>query len=97
MKKIRKKPSLFERIVEKVLLTIFLLFYLPLWFVIWLLWFPFNLIGKIADVLEDAERGISESISAFSCAIAALTPECEWKHRYEKLKKKMEVSDNAGK
>ena len=97
MKKTRKKPSLFERIVEKVLLVLFLLFYCSLWLAIFLLRFPFLWLGKVADVLDDLERGLNRSCSAFSQAVGALTPECEWKHQYEKLKKKMEVSDNAGK
>lgn len=97
MKKIRKKPSLFECIVEKVLLVLFLLFYCPLWLAIFLLRFPFLWLGKVADALDDLERGLTRSVSTVSESVAALTPECDWKYQYEKLKKKMEVSDNAGK
>ena len=95
MKKIRKKPSLFECIVEKVLFVLFLLFYCPLWLAIFLLRFPFLWLGKVADALDDLERGIMRSVSTISDAIAALTPECEWKYQYEKLKKRMEA-DNDG-
>lgn len=95
MKKTRKKPSLFERIVEKVLFVLFLLFYCPLWLAIFLLRFPFLWLGKVADALDDLERGIMRSVSTISDAIAALTPECEWKYQYEKLKKRMEA-DNDG-
>jgi hypothetical protein len=95
MKKIRKKPSLFERVVEKVLFVIFLLFFCPLWLAIFLLRFPFLWLGKVADALDDLERGFMRIVSTFSDAVAALTPECEWKYQYEKLKKRMEA-DNDG-
>lgn len=89
-----KKPSLMERIGEKMLMVLYLLLYFPLWLVIFLLRFPFLWLGKIADVLEDMERGLNHSTAAFSEVIAALTPECEWKYQYEKLKKKTEEKDN---
>ena len=88
-----KKPSLMERIGEKILLVIYLVLYVPLWLAVWLLRFPFLWLGKVADVLEDMERGLNRSASACSEVIAAMTPECEWKYQYEKLKKKTEEKD----
>lgn len=91
-----KKPKLIERVVEKILLAVFMPFYFVLWFTIYLLRFPFRLIGKVDDVLDDAERGINRSMSAFGQAVAALTPECEWKYQYEKLKKRTETKSETG-
>lgn len=91
-----KKPKLIERVVEKILLAVFMPFYCVLWFTIYLLRFPFRLIGKVDDVLDDAERGINRSLSAFGEAVAALTPECEWKYQYEKLKKRTETKSETG-
>ena len=90
MKRMNKKPSAFERVLEKLLLLLFLLCYFPLWLVVFLLRFPFEWLGKMADVLEEMERAIGRGLSAFSDGIAALTPECEWKYQYDKLKKKVE-------
>jgi hypothetical protein len=94
MKKTRKKPGVLERIAEKILLVLFLLFYCPLWLAIFLLRFPFLWLGKVADALDDLERGLTRSVSTFSRAVAALTPECEWKHQYEQLKKRTEKEAN---
>ena len=90
MKKTCKKPSILERIAEKMLLVLFLLLYIPVWMVIYFMRFPFLWLGKVAEALEDMERGITRSVSVFSDAVAALTPECEWKYRYEQLKKRTE-------
>lgn len=94
MKKTRKKPSVLERIADKILLVIFLLFYCPLLLAILLLRFPFLWLGKVADALDDLERGLTRSVSTVSEAVAALTPECTWKYRYERLKKRTEKEAN---
>jgi hypothetical protein len=91
-----EKPKLIERIAEKFLLAVYMPIYCVLWFVVGLLRFPFKWIGKIDDVLGDAERGINRSVSVLGDAIAALTPECEWKYQYEKLKKRTETKSETG-
>ena len=72
MKRMNKKPSAFERVLEKLLLLLFMLCYFPLWLVVFLLRFPFEWLGKMADVLEEMERAIGRGLSAFSDGIAAL-------------------------
>lgn len=90
----RKKPSLAERVLRAILFTAMAVPLLLLWMLVYFVRFPFRWIGKIDDVLDDAERGINRFVTAIGEYIAAITPECEWKYQYEKLKKQTEVKSN---
>lgn len=89
-KKKRKKPSLAERVLQKILFSVFAVPLFLLWILIFFLRFPFGWLGKIDEVLDDAERGVGRFVSAIGEYVAAMTPECEWKYQYEKLKKRTE-------
>ena len=93
-KKKRKKPSLAERVLHEILFATMAVPLLLLWMLVWFARFPFRWIGKIDDVLYEAERGINRFVTAIGEYIAAMTPECEWKYQYEKLKKRTEVKSN---